>query len=200
MNALGALQIVVIAALGAALAAKILAQRQRGIRAIVVGRAGDGVLARLEPVALAALFLWFGSVALHGAGLAPGLFEPRLLRSGPLEILGAFFAAGALALQLTAFLHMGRSWRIGIDPGSREPLVTSGVFGVSRNPIYLAIDLLAVACFLMSGSVYFLVSGLLVLAGIHVQILREERFLEGVYGAEYAAYRGRVRRYLGRHG
>ena len=49
--------------------------------------------------------------------------------------------------------------------------------GVSRNPIYLALDLLAVSAFAMSGSVYFLVSGLAVVSGIHVQILREERFL-----------------------
>lgn len=37
------------------------------------------------------------------------------------------------------------------------------------------------------------------LAGVwlfHRQVLREEAFLEGHYGAAYAAYRQRVRRYL----
>jgi protein-S-isoprenylcysteine O-methyltransferase Ste14 len=198
MNAFGAIQVAVIAALGVSLAAKILAQSQRGVRAIVLGRARDGILSRLEPVAVAALFLWFVSVALHGTGLAPRLFEPRLFQSRAAGTAGAILALGALGLQLTAFVHMGRSWRIGIDPGSRERLVTTGVFGVSRNPIYLALDLLAVSAFAMSGSVYFLVSGLVVVSGIHVQILREERFLAGAFAAEYESYRGRVHRYLGR--
>ena len=200
MNTLGALQVAVIATLAISLAAKILAQSQRGVRAIVLGRAGDGILSRIEPFAVAALFLWFGSVALHGTGLTPGLFEPRLFQSRAAETTGAALALGALGLQVTAFVHMGRSWRIGIDPGSRERLVTTGVFGVSRNPIYLALDLLVVSAFAMSGSLYFLISGLVVVSGIHVQIFREERFLAGVFGAEYASYRGRVRRYLGRPG
>lgn len=198
VNALGAVQVAVIALLAISLGGKILAQSQRGIRSIVVGQAGDGVLSRLEPLAAAALFLWFGSVALHGTGLAPALFEPRLFHPRAAEVAGAVLALAALGLQVTALVQMGRSWRIGIDPGSRERLVTTGVFAVSRNPIYLAVDLLAVSAFAMSGSVYFLLSGLVVIAAIHVQILREERFLAGVFGAEYESYRGRVRRYLGR--
>jgi protein-S-isoprenylcysteine O-methyltransferase Ste14 len=92
---------------------------------------------------------------------------------------------------------MGRSWRIGIDPDSHEALVTTGVFGISRNPIYVAIDLIAVSIVLMSGSLYFLLSGLLVMVGIHVQIQREERFLADAFGEEYERYRARVPRYLG---
>jgi protein-S-isoprenylcysteine O-methyltransferase Ste14 len=198
MTAFGALQLAAIAILGISLAAKILVQSRSGARSIVVGKADDGILARLEPVAVAALFLWFGSIALHGTGLAAGLFEPRLFTSEALGIAGVTLAVGAVVLVVTAFVHMGRSWRIGIDPGSRERLVTRGVFGISRNPIYLALDLLAVSAFAMSGSVYFLVSGLVVATGIHVQILREERFLAQTYGTEYEAYRARVARYLGR--
>jgi len=197
MNALGAVQVAVIAVLGISLGAKILAQSQRGVRSIVLGRAGDGILSRLEPLAVAALFLWFGSVALHGTGLVPALFEPRLFHSRAAAVAGAVLALIALGLQVAAFVHMGRSWRIGIDPGSRERLVTTGVFAFSRNPIYVALDLLAASAFAMSGSVYFLLSGLVVVAAIHVQIHREERFLAGVFGAEYESYRERVRRYLG---
>jgi len=198
MNALGAIQVAVIAALGISLAAKILAQSQRGVRAIVLGRAGDGILSRIDPLAVVALFLWFGSVALHGTGLAPGRFEPRLFQAPVAEVAGAVLAVGALGLVITALVQMGRSWRIGIDPESREQLVTSGVFAVSRNPIYLAFDLLAVSAFAMSGSVYFLISGLAVASGIHIQILREERFLAGAFGARYESYCGQVRRYFGR--
>jgi protein-S-isoprenylcysteine O-methyltransferase Ste14 len=200
MNAAGLVQVAVVGVLTASVAAKALAQQRRGIRPVVIGEADDGPWARWEPVSVALLFAWFGTVALHGTGWAPALFEPRWFRSPAAEAAGAVLALGALALQLTALRHMGRSWRIGIDPGSRQPLVTSGVFGVSRNPIYLALDLIAVAVFLMSGSVYFGVSGLLVIAGIHVQIRREERFLAGAFGEDYARYRARVGRYWGRRG
>ena len=198
MGALGAVQLGVILALAGALALKILAQSRRGVRAVVIGRAGDGVLARLEPFLVLGLFLWFATVALHGAGVAVPFFEPRLFRPHAAAFAGAALALAGLGLLLASFVHMGRSWRIGIDPESREQLVTTGVFGISRNPIYVAIDLLAVSAFAMSGSLYFLLSGLAVMAGIHVQILREERFLATAFGAEYAAYRRRVHRYLGR--
>ena len=200
MNPIGAIQVAVIAVLGLSLATKILAQRRRGVRAVVLGEARDYLPARLEPVSLTILFLWFGSVALHGTGLTPGLFEPRLFQSGAAAAVGALLGLAAVGLQITAFVHMGRSWRIGIDPGSREQLVTTGVFAWSRNPIYMALDLIAVSAFLVSGSVYFLVSGLVVMAGIHVQVRREERFLAAAYGAQYESYRRRVHRYLGRGG
>jgi protein-S-isoprenylcysteine O-methyltransferase Ste14 len=200
MTVAGAVQLGVIAILFVTIALKIRGQTRQGVRAVVLGKAGGGLLARLEPLEVVLLFLWFGAIALHGAGLAPGLFEPRLFRSAGAETAGTLLALGALGLLIAAVRQMGLSWRIGIDPEVKQPLVTSGVFGVSRNPIYVAMDLLAVAVFLTSGSVFFLGSGLLVAAGIHVQILREERFLAGRFGDEYAAYCARVRRYLGRHG
>jgi protein-S-isoprenylcysteine O-methyltransferase Ste14 len=198
MTAAGLVQIIVVIALAASVAAKAVGQRRRGIQPIVIGKADDGVLARLEPLSLALVFLWFGAIALHGTGWAPPLFEPRLFQTRAATAAGAILALGALGLQLTALLHMGRSWRIGIDPGSDQLLVTSGVFGISRNPIYLAIDLIATAVFLMSGSLFFLVSGIVVIMGIHAQILREERSLAGAFGEEYERYRAHVARYLGR--
>jgi protein-S-isoprenylcysteine O-methyltransferase Ste14 len=133
-----------------------------------------------------------------GRWRAPGLFGPRLFRSPPLEALGALLALASLGLQVTSIFQMGRSWRIGIDPGSSQTLVTSGVFAISRNPIYLALDGIAVATILMTGSLFFLITGLVVLASIHVQILREEAHLARAFGEQYELYRARVARYLGR--
>ena len=33
-------------------------------------------------------------------------------------------------------MAMGASWRIGVDPEETTELVTGGVFGLCRNPIY----------------------------------------------------------------
>jgi protein-S-isoprenylcysteine O-methyltransferase Ste14 len=199
MSIVALVEVGVIAVLGAALVVKVWAQRRQGVsRPIVLGNAGHDLVSRVEPAAVPLLFLWFASIALHGSGWAPRLFEPRLFRAPALEAVGALLALGAMGLLLTSLFQMGRSWRIGIDPDSHEGLVTSGVFGLSRNPIYVALDLIAVSAFLISGSLFFLVSGLVVMTAIHVQIWREERFLSGAFGEEYQRYRSRVPRYLGR--
>lgn len=200
MSAPGIVQLLVVVGLAASLVVKVRAQRRQGIRAIVLGRADDGLVSRLEPVAVLAMFLWFAAVAIHGTGWAPQLFEPRLFRSPAAAALGAILALAGLGLVLTSLWQMGRSWRIGIDPGSRDRLVTSGVFSISRNPIYLALALIGIGVMLMSGSVFFLVTGFVLLAGLHLQILREERFLSSAFGEEYDRYRRRVARYLGRCG
>lgn len=200
MTIVGAVQIGVIAVLFVTIALKIGSQLRQGLRAVVLGKAGDGLLSRLEPLQVLFLFAWFSCIALHGAGLAQGLFEPRLFRSGWAEAAGTLLSLGGLVLLIASLIHMGQSWRIGIDPEVKQPLVTTGVFGVSRNPIYAAMDLIALGSFLVSGSAFFLATGLLVAAGVHTQILREERFLSRHFGEEYAAYRARVGRYLGRRG
>lgn len=39
---------------------------------------------------------------------------------------------------LAAQQAMGRSWRIGVDTDERTELVTEGVFGLVRNPVFTA--------------------------------------------------------------
>jgi len=197
MTIVAGVQVGVIFALAASLVVKVAVQRRQGIRSIVVGKAGDD-RARYEPFSLVLLFTWFALIAVHGTGWLPGLFGPRLFRSLGVEALGALLALGSLGFQLASLYQMGRSWRIGIDPGSDQPLVTTGVFGISRNPIYIALDGIAVATFLMTGSPFFLVTGAVVVAAIHVQIRREEAYLAAAFGEAYARYRARVPRYLGR--
>ena len=181
-----------------ALAAKICAQRRSGRRAISLDRARSRAYRGLEAFLVASLFLWFGTIAAHACGFAPAFFEPRLVDGVGWEAAGSVYAVASVALLVTAFVQMGRSWRIGIDRDTEDRLVTNGVFAWSRNPIFVAIDLAAVAVLCLSGSWVFLLSAGLILAGVHGQILREEGFLEQRYGEAYRAYRARVRRYLGR--
>jgi protein-S-isoprenylcysteine O-methyltransferase Ste14 len=48
-------------------------------------------------------------------------------------------------------------------------------------------------CFLLELRWFFAVSAF---AGIHFSILKEEKFLQKVYGEEYADYAAKVRRYF----
>ncbi len=76
-------------------------------------------------------------------------------------------------------------------------IITSGPFAYSRNPLYMVLALFHVAIALSWGNgwaLLLLIPALLVIR--YGVIAREERYLEAKFGAEYLAYKGRVRRWL----
>jgi protein-S-isoprenylcysteine O-methyltransferase Ste14 len=76
-------------------------------------------------------------------------------------------------------------------------IVASGPFGLSRNPLYIALISLLLGISLGVGTwwgIIILVPTALVLHyGI---VLREERYLEQKFGVAYLEYKAKVRRYL----
>ena len=99
------------------------------------------------------------------------------------------------------FLWAGYSMRAGgasIPTGEpTETIVVRGPYKLSRNPIYLAMVLLQAAVGVWANSLWFFVlaavSAILLWWGV---ISREEQYLERKFGAEYVAYKARVRRWL----
>lgn len=97
---------------------------------------------------------------------------------------------------VAAQAQMGSSWRIGIDGGTRPPLVTTGLFAISRNPIFLGMraSLLGLLLVLPNAfSLAILVAGEIL---IQVQVRLEEQHLSTVHDAEFRRYRAAVRRWL----
>jgi protein-S-isoprenylcysteine O-methyltransferase Ste14 len=86
-----------------------------------------------------------------------------------------------------------------VDPTKprASSLVTWGVYAVSRNPMYLGglIMLLGWALFL-SNALAFLFLPAYILYINRFQIAPEERALTSLFGATYAAYQVRARRWL----
>lgn len=104
-----------------------------------------------------------------------------------------YVGVGFLAASLISF---GASFRVGIDVEHSDKLVTTGIFAFSRNPIYVAFGFILLGQFLVFPNwilLAYLLGGVWL---IHRQVRREEEFLQKQYGAEYAAYCKRVRRYL----
>jgi len=86
------------------------------------------------------------------------------------------------------------------DPGHpTTTIVTTGVFSVSRNPIYMG-----AVCFLIGIALAFNLSWVLVLllpsivACHYVLIAPEERYLASKFGEEYFKYVASVHRWIGR--
>lgn len=75
-------------------------------------------------------------------------------------------------------------------------LVRTGVFGRSRNPIFLGMRINLAGLFLVLPNAFTFAGLLLGEALIQVQVRLEETHLSSVFGGEYEAYRRAVRRWL----
>lgn len=96
-----------------------------------------------------------------------------------------------------AQMAMGASWRIGVDPGERTELVTGGVFGLCRNPIYSFMIIAWVGFALLVPTWVVLVGGVLLIVGLQIQVrLVEEPHLLRTSGEPYRDYARRVGRFL----
>jgi protein-S-isoprenylcysteine O-methyltransferase Ste14 len=135
-----------------------------------------------------------------GGALAGGWGLQRLAPvplGPPLPELGMAVIFAALALIGWALLVLVKA---GNDPRPDKPdssMVEAGPFRFSRNPIYLGF-LVAVAGFALRwGDLW----GWVALAASHLMldrlvVAREEAYLATRFGAAYAAYRRRVRRWV----
>ena len=112
--------------------------------------------------------------------------------------LGAAICVAATVATFSCWREMGKSWRIGIDPGETTKLVFTGAFQWVRHPIY------ALSILLMSGTLATTPTFLMfVIALVHIGLLqfearREEAYLLGKHGETYAEYRRRVGRFVPR--
>ena len=88
--------------------------------------------------------------------------------------------------------------RTAILPGAATTLVLrSGPFRFSRNPLYVGLIALDLGLALLAASFWALVSLPRGIAALVWGAIRpEERYLTQTFGAEYEAYRARVRRWL----
>ena len=110
---------------------------------------------------------------------------------------GAIVMVVAVAIAVAAMLEMRRH-RTTVEPGQTPTaLVTSGVFAVTRNPIYVAMLVLVIGLALMANALWFVVAAaILGIALDRVVIRGEERVIEQAFGEPYRAYKRRVRRWL----
>ena len=108
---------------------------------------------------------------------------------------GVLVASVALmAVAVRAFRRAGTNVE---TPKPTIALVTDGIYGRTRNPMYVALALLLAGITLLANSGWLGLALVPFLAVLRVGVIaREERYLERKFGAPYALYRARVRRWL----
>jgi protein-S-isoprenylcysteine O-methyltransferase Ste14 len=169
--------------------ARVAMLRRQGVRAMNFGKQ-DKTDFLIPPFA----FFYFYLVFADASGWAT-VSRQRFFASSAAGWPGVACLAGLLLL-FWSLASFGRSFRVGIDDETPDQLVTGGVFAWSRNPMYVAFWVILLGQFLVFPNWLLLVYLAAATWLFHRQVRREEAYLAQRYGAEYADYCGRVRRYL----
>lgn len=125
-------------------------------------------------------------------------FWPLAIPEGPLvSWLGRGLALAGLAVMISVGIRFRRA---ATDIRPHKPtstVVTDGLFGFSRNPIYVSFLVLQLAVALILNSYWIIITIPLTVAGLDLYVIRrEENYLSRKFGQTYDDYRARVRRWL----
>jgi protein-S-isoprenylcysteine O-methyltransferase Ste14 len=140
-------------------------------------------------VVLTAALMWLGARALPNSDFH--------LPGRPYTAAGIVLAGALLAFLGVVSFKRAKTTVNPMSPGSSSALVTSGVYRLTRNPMYLGFLLI------LSGWAVWLSNALafaplpgFVLYLNSFQIRPEERALAARFGREFDAYKARVRRWI----
>lgn len=140
-------------------------------------------------VILTAALMWLTAWAMPGYGF---VLPARALISVILAALGAIVATWGVL----AFRGAGTTVNP-MKPESSSSLVVSGIYAITRNPMYLGFLLMLLAwAIYLSHPAAFLFLPPYVLYMNRFQIEPEERALASLFGQAFTTYASRVRRWL----
>jgi protein-S-isoprenylcysteine O-methyltransferase Ste14 len=147
---------------------------------------------KVPPLLLTALFalaMWLQ------ASLTPALnfsWPGQTLLAALLAILaGAIVSAGILAFR------RAQTTVNPTQPNASSSVVSHGIYGYTRNPMYVGFCWLLLALAALLGNLLTLLWLPLFVAYLNrYQIIPEERALQANFAAEYSAYLARVRRWI----
>jgi protein-S-isoprenylcysteine O-methyltransferase Ste14 len=137
--------------------------------------------------------LVFAALIYLSADLLPHLmFEGQTFLSSIIAIFGLII----LLLAVKAFVQFKTTINP-LKPETTSVLVTSGIFKLSRNPMYLGMLLLIISLWIKTGAVlgFILVAGFIAYLN-YFQIFPEEQAMKRLFSDKYKTYCQQVRRWL----
>ena len=118
------------------------------------------------------------------------------LQHPALSVIGLGLLLLSLVWILVAQAQMGNAWRIGIDTNAKTELVRTGLFRLSRNPIFLGMRVTLLGFFLALPNAATLAVLLMGDVLMQIQVRLEEEYLMRRHGEAYRDYCRRVRRWI----
>lgn len=149
--------------------------------------------------------VWFPPPTLFVAGFLLALaldrwvFSIRLggVSRPTLVVAGWLLIAAGLSVVLWGMLTFTVARTAILPSRPARTIVATGPFRYSRNPMYMGLSSIYIGLSLLMGMAWPILLLPVVLLSLYALVIRrEERYLDDAFGEEYAAYRGRVRRWL----
>jgi protein-S-isoprenylcysteine O-methyltransferase Ste14 len=141
--------------------------------------------------------------AYYAAGFAAGMLlntavVPLTIGARPVSaMVGAAGVAAGVALAVTGVVQVVRHHTTIVPHHPVSALITTGVYRISRNPMYTGLAIAYLGGALLAGSWWpLIILPAVLLAVQRVVIIPEERYLASHFGSAYADYRARIRRWL----
>jgi protein-S-isoprenylcysteine O-methyltransferase Ste14 len=132
----------------------------------------------------------------YATGATTPSLHPIAGEASIVRLAGLVLAIGGQALTLFAQGDMGRRWRVGVPEVAPDALVTTGLFGLSRNPVFLGMLAMAAGLAVAVPSPAMIVCAVAFWIACEIQVRDEERFLQSSFGHAYVADRNAVRRWI----
>lgn len=112
-------------------------------------------------------------------------------------VVGVLLIALGIGLILTAWQQMKKA-KTNIEPWKpTTTILDTGLYGISRNPIYVAMIFVYLGVTCLFNSIWFLPFLTAAILLIHFGvILREEKYLESKFDEDYLNYKNCVRRWI----
>lgn len=117
--------------------------------------------------------------------------------TGASMILAAVFLLAGMAFVFPALWQFFRTKNAVITVKPAHSLQTTGIYAISRNPMYLSLFLFYTGFSLMFGNWWNLILiPPMYLLLMKYLISREEKYLERKFGQQYADYKAKVHRWI----
>ncbi|MDX6289880.1 MAG: hypothetical protein QOH42_1679 [Blastocatellia bacterium] len=142
-------------------------------------------------------------IALQGIGYAV-VWSIRRPPFTPIVSLGELFEVGAAIITMilaigsvwfisAAVRTLGKQWSLAARVLEGHNLITTGPYNVVRNPIYSGMfGMLLATGLAISHWIGLLIAVIVFALGTMVRVRSEEKLLREAFGAEFAAYAGKV--------
>lgn len=184
----------------AALLLKISFLKRKGVQTRAKNETKNKTAYFLYPAFALVFLLWLFELVKATFSLSnqllPNIITEKLAENIGFQITGSIVLLLAIVLWIVTLQHFKSSLRFGLDQNMQGKLITRGIFSVTRNPFFLSVDLYFLGVALIFPSLFFIAFTLAAFVGIHFFILKEEQFLQKVYGTGYLNYKNKTRRYF----
>jgi len=116
---------------------------------------------------------------------------------GFIRLVGIAIIMSGIGVTLAAEWRFFQAGTMTLPTRPTSVIVADGIYRYTRNPMYIGMIIALAGTGLLANSWWFLLALPFAAAAVRkLAVKREERYLERKFGAQYLAYKSRVRRWL----